>query len=246
MLSRSPREGTSIVMQLTLKALLLAVLVTYTSQELAWEKLSIRGASITARRDPAIGYNAVDDTIYIFGGKVVENDKPLDDMQTLQMSSKVWKQISATPRSCAPNARYGTVFGSRGDYMYIATGEGIVTNAANQKERTIFNDIWRFKFSDKRWSQLSSGDVNLAARHSAAGGIHEKDSTFYVSHGMGDDELFSHSYTYNTAKPSDTAGWEEVHSGTNSYDPRFPHSRAKQSSVVISNNKLLLFGGCLR
>lgn len=219
------------------KIVVLVTFVTFTSQELVWEEITPKNPfKPRERRDSAIGYHAAEDTIYIFGG-MAENKQPLKDMYKFNLGTQTWENIN----NLNVEARFGTVFGSRGDFMYVATGQGL-DSTSKQK---FYDDIWRFQFSNKSWEELSS-KLKPKHRYSAAGGIHESDSTFFISHGFGDDEPFSDSFSYDTDKPATTRGWEELFSGTNNYDPRYPHARFQHSSIMVSESKLVLFGGCLR
>lgn len=224
---------------LSFKILVLAIFTKFTSQELVWEQIVPAQNSILpqARRNAAIGYHAKENTIYIFGGMLKENEQPLKDVYKFDLDQKNW-QIVNNPSKI--DARYSTVFGSRGDYMYVATGEGIDSS----RKKTSFEDIWRFNFASESWEELSS-DLKPKNRYSAAGGIHEDDSTFLITHGYGDDELFSDTFSYNTESLASTRGWDEASSGSNNYNPKHPHGRFEHSGAMVSKNILVLFGGCL-
>ena len=109
---------------------------------------------------------------------------------------------------------------------------------------TFYDDLWRFHFPTKKWEELISTGTKPKKRYSASGGIHEDDSSFILSHGGNDDDQFSNTFSYDTDQPD--LGWEEIHSGTNNYNPIYPHARYQQAGTMSSRNKLLLFGGCLR
>ena len=107
-----------------------------------------------------------------------------------------------------------------------------------------YDDFWRFRFTTRTWEEMTSTTTKPKKRSSASGGIYADD--FVLSHGGNDDEQFSNTYSYDINDPSSTAGWEENHSGTNNYNPSYPHARYHQSGTMISKSKLLIFGGCLR
>jgi hypothetical protein len=111
---------------------------------------------------------------------------------------------------------------------------------------TYYDDFWRFHFPTSKWEEMSSNSNKPKKRSSASGGIHEDDSSFVLSHGANDDDQFSNTFSYDIDQPASTRAWEEIYSGTNNYNPIYPHARYQQAGSMVSKDKLLLFGGCLR
>ena len=217
----------------------LALFIKPTCQELVWEEITPKSNPRipTSRRDAAIAYYESEDAIYVFGGKSAKN-QPLKEMFKFDLNTKIWTQVTQFDRKNLKD-RFSTVYGSKGDYFYIATGEGVDGNGKS----SFYEDIWRFHFPTAKWEELSSSTNKPEKRQSGSGGIHENGSAFILSHGSNDDNRFSNTFFYDTEKP--TRGWEEVHSGTNNYNPSYPHARSQQASTMVSTNKMLIFGGCL-
>lgn len=106
-----------------------------------------------------------------------------------------------------------------------------------------YDDIWRFHFKTKKWEELKTNTTKPKNRYSASGGISEDDPLFILSHGANDNEQFSNTFSYDTESRN---GWEEINTGTNNYNPIYPHARYKQAGKMVTKDKMLLFGGCLR
>ncbi len=96
----------------------LALFIKSSCQDLVWEELMPKSG--ISRRDAAIGYDTNEDAVYIFGGMSAKN-KPVNDMFKFDLNTKIWTPIT----QIGIKARFGMVYGSRGDYFYIATGEGM-------------------------------------------------------------------------------------------------------------------------
>ena len=93
---------------------------------------------------------------------------------------------------------------------------------------------------------MSSELAKPKKRSSASGGMHKNDSYFILSHGANDDDKFSNTFLYDVNQPVSSRGWEKIHSGNNNYNPRHPHARYQQAGTMVTKDKLLIFGGCLR
>ena len=106
---------------------------------------------------------------------------------------------------------------------------------------TYYNDLWKFDFERKSWEQLSTSK-NPSPRYSAFGGVRE--FYFFLSHGTNDEEQYSNTFTFDVDRPS--RGWTEIHSGISKYDPKQPHARQQSTGTILSDDKVLMFGGCLR
>ncbi|CAB3990129.1 ferric-chelate reductase 1 [Paramuricea clavata] len=217
----------------------LALIIKPTWQELVWEELTTKSGSISPRRDAAIAYQESEDAVYIFGGKSVKNRALDNNMYKFDLNTKIWT-VQINNRD-VPNARFSMVYGTKGNYFYIATGEDIDSSGKS----TYYDDFWRFHFPTSKWEEMSSNNNKPKKRSSASGGIHEDDSSFVLSHGSNDDDKFSNTFSYDIDQPASTRAWEEIHSGTNNYNPSYPHARYQQAGLMVSKDKLLLFGGCL-
>ena len=104
--------------------IVLLILVKPTCQELVWEELvPVTNFRIPTRRDAAIGYYASEDAVYVFGGK--SGNKALKDMYKFDLNRNIWERIFTVDDERL-NGRFSMVYGSNGDYFYIATGEGML------------------------------------------------------------------------------------------------------------------------
>ena len=113
-------------------------------------------------------------------------------------------------------------------------------------DATFHDDLWRFHFPTKRWQELNSNLAKPKKRSSASGGMHDSDLSFILSHGANDDDKFSNTFSYDLDKPILSRGWEKINTGTNNYNPSHPHARYQQAGTMVTKDKLLIFGGCLR
>jgi N-acetylneuraminic acid mutarotase len=100
----------------------LALFIRPTCQDLVWEEIKVTVGSIipSSRRDAAIAYH--EDAVYVFGGKSAKNEA-LKDMFKLDLNTNIWKSVAQLDNS-GLSERFSMVHGSKGDYFYIATGEG--------------------------------------------------------------------------------------------------------------------------
>lgn len=96
----------------------------FSRQQLLWEKFVVADKSMipTYRRDVAIGYYSKENSLYIFGGRSNRN-QPLNDMYRFDLRTNIWTLIHAA-NSLSIKARYGMVYGTTDDFLYIATGKG--------------------------------------------------------------------------------------------------------------------------
>ena len=225
-----------------LKSLIILLLVPLASSKLKWRLISPKNESElfpSPRRDSSIGFNRATNQLIIFGGK---NDKTnLGDTWVFDLASKSWTKLDPTLDSkdvSIPEKRFSMVYGAAGDSFYISTGEYSGT------PRTFFNDILQFEFSTKKWKRLGeNSNVKPEIRYGSAGGIFDDGSGkngFYVTHG------FSGTRYSNTLKfDFDKDEWEEKFSGSNNYNPNYPHSRCLHAGTMIKPDELVMYGGCL-
>jgi hypothetical protein len=217
-----------------LRVLLYFTVPLFISAQLKWTRLdSINGSGPSPRRDVAIGYDSKNKLVLIFGGS---GEKVFSDTWTFNVSSREWKKLSTTytGHSHIP-PRFSVVSGVWNNDFYVATGQ------AGSK---FFDDIWRLDLATKAWSQLRSGDKKPEERYGSAGGLfqHGNSSLFYITHGFA-GKRFSNTFVYDVSK---NEGWKEIFEGTNSYNPNYPHARCLHSGTMLSEQKFIIYGGCLR
>ncbi|XP_067654309.1 uncharacterized protein [Haliotis asinina] len=219
--------------------------MTSVASQLRWERIH-SGASPSSpspRRDVAIGFHTATNQVIIFGGR----PGPLDDTWIFNVTEGKWREVVGRVR---PGQRYTAVGGVSGDYFYLTTGEG--------RNKTFYNDIWRFHMireeweelpAQKRppyisahdWATLSATSFRPEARYGSGGGIFPGGGRMYVSQGFSTVRYFD-TFTYDV----NALGWQREHCAScHPYDPRYPHARCLHASTTISNDELVIFGGCL-
>ncbi|KAK3711397.1 hypothetical protein QZH41_013506, partial [Actinostola sp. cb2023] len=205
--------------------------------ELQWVELKTRNSTPpTARRDAAIGYDAIRKQVIIFGGR---SGSILDDTWLFNTTSKTWSEV-ANPKdkdgNVVPENRFSMVYGSQNNYFYVSTGEGKSGSA-----RVFHDDVNRFDFNTQKWVKLEpTTSLRPEKRYGSGGGVHPSGNGLYVTHG------FSGVRYSNTLKFTfQTQKWEMKFAGTNSYNPSYPHSRCLHSSAMTEEDELVMYGGCL-
>ncbi len=199
------------------------------SSFLRWKRLILEGSAPPHRRDCAIGYNSKDDKIILYGGR--SDSTVLSDTWILNYSNQSWHQVPNAGN--IPPGIYGGIYGNSNQGFGIGFGRGASKNA-------IFNDIYTFNYNTSKWSLVAVKGEKPKQRYFAAGGV--QGDRVFLSHGRGQSELFSDTWSLHLANPQ----WKMDHDDVNQYAPNLPHARYGQSGVVLPNNRLLIFGGCLR
>lgn len=213
--------------------------------QLRWQRLlgCNTPSSPSPRRGVVIGYDVTRNQLVIFGGR----PGPKHDTWIFNVTLGTWKEVVSPIH---PPARYGAVGGVSGDYFYIATGEG--DNAE------YLNDIWRFDLQSETWKELPAQQrpsyISIASwtnltktsyrpgkRHGAAGGIYPGGGALFLSQGFSDVRYFC-TFTYDV---NNMKWYKEFGRGNHPYNPTYPHARRYHAGAVISDDELVIFGGCL-
>lgn len=202
------------------------------SAQLRWGLLkSNSGVSAPSpRRDVGIGYDRENKQILIFGGRDGKPGGPRADTWAFNLTSQAWKELNTRNNI---SGRFSMVSGVWNNGFYVSTG---------QAGDTFFDDIWRLDLSTLVWEKLLSKSPP-EERYGSAGGFfqHDNSSFFYLTHGFSDTR-FSNTFVYDVLKRN---GWTEVFTGTNSYNPNYPHARCLHSATMLSTHKFIMYGGCL-
>lgn len=227
-----------------LRAAILLLLVPLASSQLRWRQISATNKSDqfpAPRRDSSIGFDKARNQLVIFGGR---GDKNYGDTWIFDLGSETWTEVGATLESdgvSIPERRFSMVYGTEGDNFYVATGEFA---GEGDLPRRFFNDIFRFNFSLKKWTRLGKDSkVKPEERYGSAGGIFDDGkggNGFYITHGFSGTR-YSNTFKFDFAKDE----WQEKFSGSNNYNPNYPHSRCLHSGTVIKPDELVMYGGCL-
>ena len=223
------------------RTLILLLLASVASSKLKWRQLFAKNDSDqfpAPRRDSSIGYDRAANQLVIFGGKGSEN---FGDTWIFDLEVKNWTKVPATTDSkgvSIPEKRFSMVYGTAGKFFYISTGE------YSGSPRTFFNDILQFEFATKKWKRLGENSkVKPEVRYGSSGGIFDDGSGkngFYVTHGFSGTR-YSNTFKFDFDKDE----WQEKFSGSNNYNPKYPHSRCLQGGTMIKPDELVMYGGCL-
>lgn len=230
---RSPSQCT---MALTTACLLLFVVHT-TLGQLKWVEIKpSTGTAPSARRDAGIGYDAARNQIVIFGGR--GSGGILDDTWIFNLTSKAWTKVSETNKDgkVVPENRFSMVYGSKGNYFYVSTGEGKTGSTRN-----FYDDINRFDFTTQKWEKLEpKTSIRPEKRYGGGGGVYQTGNGLYVTHGFA-GKRYSNTFKF----VFETQKWEIKFDGTNNYNPAAPHARCLHSGVMSDVDELVMYGGCL-
>lgn len=227
-----------------LRALIILLFVAVATSKLKWRQISAKNDSDqfpTPRRDSSVGFDRTKNQLVIFGGRGGES---FDDTWIFDLGSKTWTKVAATTDSdgvSIPDKRFSMVYGTEGNSFYVATGEFSGDNSPTR----FFDDILRFDFSSQKWTRLGKDSkVKPEARYGSAGGIFNDGkgvNGFYVTHGFDGPTRYSNTFKFDFDKDE----WQEKFSGSNSYNPKYPHSRCLHSGTVTKPDELVMYGGCL-
>ena len=93
-----------------------------------WQEIQSKEAGSSSRppsprRDSAIAYYAKENDIYVFGGK--SDEATFNDMYKFNLQVREWQIV---PQGRNIKKRFGMVYGTKGEYWYIATGQGKKTS----------------------------------------------------------------------------------------------------------------------
>ncbi|XP_065051318.1 uncharacterized protein LOC135680994 [Rhopilema esculentum] len=203
--------------------------------KLRWEKLSLNGTGPepNARKDAALAFDPKRSTVVLFGGR--SKSEVYSDTWLFDLKQKSWKWVNDTviDLEIIPGPRFGTVHGTDGDRFIIAFGSRDFSNSLS-------NEVFQYDFNSSKWSRVwvKTGDPD--SRFLANGGVFN--GSLFVSHGYGISGILSDVEKLDFRRQT----WETLHECVNQYNPVLPHARYAQSSVLLPDRKILMFGGCLR
>ena len=100
----------------------------------------------------------------------------------------------------------------------------------------------RFDFVTMEWNKLPQGTNPPEKRYGVAGGIYPGESLLWMTHGFADIR-YSNTFTYDLIRNRNK--WVEEFTGTNSYNPKYPHARCIHGATPVTPDHLVIYGGCL-
>lgn len=222
-----------------LKTLIFLLLVNFASSKLTWRLISAKNDSDefpSPRRDSSIGFLRTTNQLVIFGGKGSGGN--LDDTWIFDLQTGSWRRLENLNR--VPHKRFSMAYGAAENSFYISTGE------YSGSPRTFFNDIWKFDLTaGGRWERLDdeNAEVKPEVRYGSAGGIFDDGSGnngFYITHGFSETR-YSNTFKFDFGQRK----WVEKFSGSNNYDPKYPHSRCLHGGTLTNPDEIVMYGGCL-
>jgi hypothetical protein len=145
--------------------------------------------------------------------------------------------------------------------LYVACGRGWLDE--------YFSDMWMYDFSKDEWRHMDQTHISLVpeARHGSFGGMYAGyermtssnvnvnvndnnniNSNFYLAHGSSQFLMHETMYAYIFTDALGLRGiWERLYTDflAGPYGLTYPHAREFASSAMLSEDELLVFGGCL-
>eukprot|EP00051_Salpingoeca_urceolata_P003091 m.55113 g.55113 ORF g.55113 m.55113 type:complete len:565 (+) comp12506_c0_seq3:185-1879(+) len=195
----------------------------------SWQQLNPAGTLPPARANPGLAFDDGGSRLFVFGGQGAAG--VLNDTWSYSFQSNSWTELSPT---VVPPARQQMVAGPRPDGFAVAAGVG--------QQSQPFNDVWQFDAGANTWTQLDQASPHHPEpRFGGAGGIFDPTSNLYLSHGKGDDDLFSDTWRFDF----DTNEWRKIHGSVRSLSPRSPHARFNCGSAMTGAESFVMYGGCL-
>ena len=208
--------------------------VAFCQDVFRWQKIDVTGLSPKPRKDVAIGFDAARNSLTIFGGR--SGMETFSDTWTMDILSRNWTRINDTMDGnglMVPGASYGMAFGTDKDTLVVAFGRnGGATKTAAK--------IYKYNFSSNMWNSTDVSFGSPTNRFQSKGSV--INGNLHASHGQGDSDLLSDSFRLNLL----SNGWEKIHNDINQYNPVLPHARYAHGLAALPNNRLLVYGGCLR
>lgn len=229
-------------------ALLVSLLLPFsTVSQLTWTRLNATGEIPSARWGFAMEYDRFSDSIYLFGGSADTKTYKFD------VPSKTWSVVHDTndTEAVPPGAFYAYSgmlrFGGDED-----TGESLFVVSHGFKSMVEYGDTWVFNTMTGTWLKLEpTGDVP-SIRYGGHYGVFNNTHELWFGGGFTKTTSPWTRYidTYILRFSSQTnAAWTRIHSQPtpgNQFNPLAPHGRCLQGSSVVEQDKMVMWGGCMR
>ncbi len=218
-------------------------LLSIINAQLTWNNLQAGGEVPGARSGAQMVYDHYSNSLYMFGGGVDNYVWRYD------VTANEWSiHLNTTD---APKTRKYAYFGLiryggdlAGDSLFV-TSHGI--GAAE------YDDTWVYNIRNRTWTEMTTDGPKPTTRYGGHFGVFNNSLELWFGGGFTFTTTpFPTRYidTYKLKFSSPTAGtWIRVHdqpSVGNQYNPLVPHGRCLQSSSVVEEDKIILWGGCMR
>jgi hypothetical protein len=170
---------------------------------------------------------AVDDALYVFGGrKGVDEKTPMGDLWAFDTRARAWRQIQhadgdGLPSLPSPPARSYHAAAALGASLYIFGGCGTAGR---------LSDLWRYDSASGSWEQLPRSEA-IAGRGGACLAAHG--TCLYVAAGFNGTHELSDLHEYDT----EARTWRVLEAASASMTPR------SVAALGVVGDSLVLFGG---
>ena len=225
--------------------LILFYLLHVCSGQLQWVNLSPTGTSPAPREGHAFGYHHKTRQLIVFGGGVQRGVS--DETWLYSLATNTWTQVN-TNGGEVPSPRKYAFSGVIESLDIFVVALGIGAGGAE------FGDIWVFNIANRNWTELNPTGDGISIRYGGYFGVHysSESRTFWIGSGftLTTDLASRYIDLYQLTFTSSTeAEWKLVAanpSSGNQFNPLTPHGRCLQASAVVSENVLVMYGGCMR
>ena len=233
-------------------AVLLATAFSITTAQLKWRLLDDgNNDGPGPRQGGAMAYDYSTNSLVVFGGMSNESTLP-NDVWTYDVSGNSWSQVhSGGNDTTVPTGRLYFNFG-------IVTFEGTVMLAITHgigSGMAEYDDVWAFRLDTNEWNEINIDNPDAAPGERYGGhfgALYGDTDTLWVGAGFTLTTTLATRYidTYKLRFTSrSSARWEELYgqpSRGNQFDPLHPHGRCLQGSAVVEEEKMVMWGGCMR
>ena len=211
--------------------------------QLSWTEIEAGGELPGARSGAHLVFDRYSDSLYMFGGGVDNY------MWRFDLATGNWS-IDNNSSGLAPPGRKFAYFGLI-RYGGITTGDSlfVISHGFGSSE---FDDTWVYNIRTKVWAEVSSTGPKPSIRYGGHFGVFNNTVEFWMGGGFTLTTTLATRYidTYILKFTGETEGnWVRVHdqpSIGNQFDPLAPHGRCLQGSAVVEEDKIVLWGGCMR
>ena len=236
-------------MKVSRSVLLVLVLVACSVYgEMTWRRLSeVSNDSPLPRSRHAMGFCNSTQELIVFSG--MTSNGLSSETWFHNVSSGTWSRLSRS--AAAPPARMDSFYGVIQSLDIFVVAQGLGEN------KTEYGDVWVFDFMLRTWTEITDliNGTGPSIRYGGHFGSYfsNDDQSFWMGSGFTKTTgLYPSRYidAYRlTFTDQTTAAWETLHrnpSSGNQFNPLVPHGRCLQGSAVVSQNRMVMFGGCLR
>lgn len=214
--------------------------------EMTWRRLSeVTDSSPSPRSRHAMGFCNSTQELIVFSG--MTSNGLSSETWVYNVTSGAWTSLSESSPPARTDSFYGVIQSL--DIFVVAQGLG--------ENKTEYGDVWVFDFRLRTWTEITDliNGTGPSIRYGGHFGSYfsNDDQSFWMGSGFTKTTgLYPSRYidTYRlTFTDETTAVWETLHrnpSSGNQFNPLVPHGRCLQGSAVVSQNRMVMYGGCLR